>query len=92
MLTVTEYRVLYQASLGKSNKEIAASMGIKWKTVADHLRHAYAKLSCCGLKVKGRRDLPRIFLLEDNAFVLTSKLYEYAKQVQRQLRQPSYQR
>ncbi|NJM23788.1 MAG: helix-turn-helix transcriptional regulator [Richelia sp. SM1_7_0] len=92
MLTPTEYRVLYQASLGKSNKEIGTRLGMKSRTVASHLNHAYNKLSCYGLKVKSRRDLPRIFLSEDNAVVLTRKLYKYAKQVPIRWPQPFYRR
>lgn len=55
VLTPREMEVARAVARGGSNKDVAASLGIKPRTVAAHLEHAYAKLD-----VASRAELARV--------------------------------
>lgn len=60
MLTSREYEVLEQLVAGKSNKEIAAQLGISPRTVEFHRAHVMEKMAA-----KGLPELVRIWLSAD---------------------------
>ena len=43
-LSEREHQVLLQAAKGSSNKEIALTLGLSWRTIQTHLRNVFSKL------------------------------------------------
>ncbi|MEN6394061.1 MAG: helix-turn-helix transcriptional regulator [Anaerolineaceae bacterium] len=62
LLTERELEILEILSQGKSNREIADSLGISENTVEQHLKHIYEKLQvqnrteATALYIKGRNE------------------------------------
>jgi DNA-binding CsgD family transcriptional regulator len=52
-LTQAERETALLAAAGRSNKDIAAQLGISVRTVENHLQHVYEKLG-----ISARTDLP----------------------------------